>query len=100
MPKTRFSKAVLQQHLQARMTHVQQRYGFDPSNGWAQIPAIIEDTKKDETAISVSRGYGYFAEIRTCATEFDIPLDFIPDGYIRKDVYFEGSTYHRYVPNK
>lgn len=39
----RFSKQTLTEDIQDRVNHIQEVWGFDPSNGWVQVESIAKD---------------------------------------------------------
>lgn len=53
--RRRFSKASLLEHLDRRITALQEKYRFDPMNGWAQVRGRGEE---------INREYGEYATLR------------------------------------
>jgi len=93
---SRFSKKALQEELQVRMTGIQSLYGFDPSNGSAQIEAIAHRTDRGLTETAIA--YGSYMAVESLVQEYDLLIDLIPEGFMVENFKYMGGFYKHYKP--
>lgn len=105
----RFSKSTLQSYIQGRINTIQAEWGFDPSNGTAQIasvsldrftrnpvpsmPLLLATYSSEEARIA----YGEFNALLRLAEEYDLEMRLIPEGYERVCI---PNGFFRYLPAK
>lgn len=92
----RFSKKTLAEHVQMRLDRIQKHWGFDPSNGTAQIRDIGGARKQtnpfltgggyEDHMYGAAEAYGEFRSLLDMAGHFELPVSAIPEGYKPKRV--------------
>lgn len=107
----RFSKQTLAEYLQRRITAIQTEWGFDPSNGTAQIDAIAADRMVTNPLNLLGRSdihlhrsqawlaYGELAMLRQIADEYQLATDLVPEGLVVARVKSQPHLI-RYRPRK
>lgn len=98
----RFSKQTLADYVQKRIDVVQKVWGFDPANGYVQVPFILRRVVPESTEPvgleEANRAYGEFSELLRMAEEFDLAVD--PVRGLEPTITEPSSRFKRYQPSR
>lgn len=99
----RFSKQALTEYIQKHINRIQMNWGFDPTHGTAQIPAIAAHRKKtnplpynaSDHEKDAAIAYGELEVLFSIALKFDLEVSDIPPSYEQRSI---GVGRIRYCP--